>query len=196
MAWQRGEEYLASEFKRNFPTCPICGSNLGYDGTPLSLLSVPQEDSSIVYYIKCRSCEAVWGLYWVIRWWKGPWNSELRYTLRKPDKDNRAVSLVGKGGKLNLGDVWKISLKTKILILVAAVVGAITITYIVSYIVWYIFGREAFPSFSEIFYFRSFSELIFVAVLTIVILIAIVIYQKKKFKKLKNDFEVLVSQVK
>ncbi|KUO41993.1 MAG: hypothetical protein APU95_00510 [Hadesarchaea archaeon YNP_N21] len=92
--------------------------------------------------------------------------------------------------------MWKISLKTKILILVAAVVGAITITYIVSHIVWYIFGREAFPSFSEIFYFRSFSELIFVAVLTIVILIAIVIYQKKKFKKLKNDFEVLVSQVK
>jgi translation initiation factor 2 beta subunit (eIF-2beta)/eIF-5 len=59
---------VISEFTKVFPTCPICGSNSGYDATRKFL----------TYYIRCRSCEAVWEK--VVA---GPiWKTELRYLAR------------------------------------------------------------------------------------------------------------------
>jgi hypothetical protein len=89
---QKALEWEASEFKRTFPTCPICGSDLGYDISRKFL----------TYYVRCKSCEAVWeptasGT---------PWKLERRYLLVKPDKDMRASSLVGKGDKWIGGYLW------------------------------------------------------------------------------------------
>jgi hypothetical protein len=78
-------EWEVSEFKRFFPTCPICGSDLGYDATR----------ESLTYYVRCKSCVAVWKL--IV---EGPvWKMERRYLLVEPDKDMLARSLVGKSEK-------------------------------------------------------------------------------------------------
>jgi hypothetical protein len=70
-------------FTRVFPTCPICGSDLGYDATRKSL----------IYYVRCKSCGAVWQPSMNLR-------KELdRLLLVEPDKDGRASSLVKKGEK-------------------------------------------------------------------------------------------------
>jgi tRNA G26 N,N-dimethylase Trm1 len=100
--------FESDEFKRTFTTCPICSSSLGYEAT-LKFLTP---------YIKCRNCGAVWEKVAA-----GPvWKTELRYLLVEPDKEMRAISLVGKGDveyfphtgsgiKRNLGyevEFWKV----------------------------------------------------------------------------------------
>lgn len=93
---EAGREWWASEFKRTFPTCPICGSDSGYDVT--TKFATP--------YFKCRSCMAVWKL--IV---EGPvWKTERRYLLVEPDKDMRASSLVKKGDRWHEGykaEFWK-----------------------------------------------------------------------------------------
>jgi hypothetical protein len=75
--------FEVAEFKRIFPTCPICGSDLGYECARRYL----------TYYIRCKSCGAVWAEAVT-----GPiWKLERRYFLVEPDKDMRASSLVRKG---------------------------------------------------------------------------------------------------
>lgn len=76
-------EALESEFKRVFPTCPICGSNLGYNVT----------HKFLTYYVRCRSCEAVWQPFGSLR------RRLDRLLLVEPDKDMRASSLVKKGDR-------------------------------------------------------------------------------------------------
>ena len=96
--------FESDEFRRTFPTCPICSSGLGYEATRRFL----------TFYVRCRNCGAVWekivkGLIW---------KTELRYLLVEPDKEMRASSLVGKGDvehgyfeKTNWGyevEFWKV----------------------------------------------------------------------------------------
>jgi hypothetical protein len=89
-------EWWLSEFKRIFPTCPICSSDLGYDVT--TKFATP--------YFKCKACEAVWKL--IV---EGPvWKTERRYLLVEPDKAMRAASLVGKGNRWHKGykiEFWR-----------------------------------------------------------------------------------------
>lgn len=78
---EAGYEGLLFEFKRIFPTCPICGSDLGYEAT----------HRFVTYYVRCKSCEAVW---------QPSFNSRQkvdRLLLLEPDKDMRASSFVRKG---------------------------------------------------------------------------------------------------
>ena len=93
---QKALEWWASEFKRIFPTCPICGSDSGYECVRRYL----------TYYVRCKSCGAVWAEAVT-----GPiWKLERRYFLVEPDKDMRASSLVGKGDKWHKGykvEFWK-----------------------------------------------------------------------------------------
>lgn len=95
-----GYETLVSEFKRVFPTCPICGSDSGYDAT----------HRFVTYYVRCNSCGAVWQPEIQM----GPvWSSKyelVRLLLVEPDKDMRANSLVGKGDRWHKGykvEFWK-----------------------------------------------------------------------------------------
>jgi len=98
------EAFEADEFRRTFPTCPICSSNLGYEATRRFLTP----------YVRCKNCGAVWE-----KIVKGSiWKTELRYLLVEPDKEMRAGSLVRKGdvehdyfGKTNWGyevEFWKV----------------------------------------------------------------------------------------
>jgi hypothetical protein len=93
---KEAREWWVSEFKRIFPICPICGSDLGYDVT--TKFATP--------YFKCRACEAVWKL--IV---EGPvWKMERRYLLVESDKDGRASSLVGKGDRWHKGykiEFWR-----------------------------------------------------------------------------------------
>lgn len=93
---EAGREWWASEFKRVFPTCPICGSDAGYDATRKFL----------TYYARCKSCGAVWKP--IV---EGPvWKTERRYLLVEPDKEMRASSLVKKGDRWHKGykaEFWK-----------------------------------------------------------------------------------------
>jgi len=96
-------------------------------------------------YVKCRSCGAVWGLFT-----KGPiWNMELRYVLLKPDKDMRAISLVGKEGSMthvgNPFKAWKAPLEQKILSVIAMVVWAINIAIITTLILEYVVRTVVMP---------------------------------------------------
>jgi hypothetical protein len=77
-------EGLVAEFREVFPTCPICGSDLGYDAITKSL----------VFHIRCKSCEAVWYPSRSLSTKKLD-----RLLLVEPDKDRRARSLVNKGEK-------------------------------------------------------------------------------------------------
>jgi len=72
---------VACEFTKVFPTCPICGSDSGYDATRKFL----------TYYVRCRSCGAVWQCYGSLR------RRIDKLLLVEPDKDMRASSLVRKG---------------------------------------------------------------------------------------------------
>jgi hypothetical protein len=75
--------FEVDEFKRIFPTCPICGSDSGYDATTKFMTP----------YVRCKSCGAVWEK--VVT---GPiWKLERRYLLVEPDKDMQASFLVRKG---------------------------------------------------------------------------------------------------
>lgn len=93
---EAGREWWASEFQRTFPTCPICGSDSGYDVT--TKFATP--------YARCRSCMALWQLVF-----EGPvWKTGRRYLLVEPDKDMRASSLVKKGDRWHKGykdEFWK-----------------------------------------------------------------------------------------
>jgi hypothetical protein len=95
-----GYEPLVSEFRRVFPICPICGSDLGYDAT----------HRFVTYYVRCNSCGAVWQPEIQM----GPgWSSKyelVRLLLVEPDKEMRANSLVGKGDRWHKGykvEFWK-----------------------------------------------------------------------------------------
>lgn len=96
--------FEADEFRRTFPTCPVCSSNLGYEATRRFL----------TFYVRCKNCGAVWE-----KIVKGSiWKTELRCLLVEPDKEMRASSLVRKGdvehdyfGKTNWGyevEFWKV----------------------------------------------------------------------------------------
>ena len=75
--------FEADEFRRTFPTCPICSSSLGYEAT-LKFLTP---------YVRCRNCGAVWE-----KIARGSIRKiERRYILVEPDKEMRANSLVRKG---------------------------------------------------------------------------------------------------
>jgi tetratricopeptide (TPR) repeat protein len=87
-----GYEGLESKFKEIFPTCPICGSDLGYDATRKFL----------TYYVKCRSCGAVWQLFGTLKGEIG------RLLLVEPDKDMRASSLVRKSDRWHSGYGYKV----------------------------------------------------------------------------------------
>jgi hypothetical protein len=91
-----GCDWWASDFKRTFPTCPICGSDLGYDVA--TKFATP--------HFKCRSCMTVWKLIVEGLGWK----TQRRYLLVEPDKDLRASSLVKKGDRWHEGykeEFWK-----------------------------------------------------------------------------------------
>jgi len=93
---QKALEWWASDFKRTFPTCPICGSDLGYDVA--TKFATP--------HFKCRSCMTVWKLIVEGLGWK----TQRRYLLVEPDKDLRASSLVKKGDRWHEGykeEFWK-----------------------------------------------------------------------------------------
>jgi len=93
---EAGREWWESEFKRIFPRCPICGSDSGYECAR----------KSMTYYLRCKSCEAVWKPTA-----EGPpWKLTRRYLLVEPDKERRASSLVGKGDRWKEGykeEFWK-----------------------------------------------------------------------------------------
>jgi len=83
-----GYETLISEFKRVLPTCPICGSALGYEAT----------HRVVTYYVRCTSCGAVWQPEIQV---SGPvWNTKfelVRFASWKLTKTCELILWLGKG---------------------------------------------------------------------------------------------------
>lgn len=68
---------------KNFPKCPICKSNKGYEVWGIK-----------TNYIQCKSCKAKWRA--TIEFTRGGHKGINNLTLWRPDKDGKTVPLIGK----------------------------------------------------------------------------------------------------